>query len=118
MKLCEICSGSLNKRQRKLCSRSCQAEFFRRTYRGKGKSPYIRIRTSGGRILLHRFVWEQANGRKLRDGEIVHHINGNKRDNRAENLEALSGQAAHLHVHNYHRKAQAVSDYDFSEFGF
>jgi len=118
MKLCEICGCSLNKRQQKLCSRSCQAEFFRRTYRGKGKSPYIRIRADGGRILLHRFVWEQANGRKLREGEIVHHINGNKRDNRAENLEALSGQAAHLHVHNYHRKTQQVGDYDFSEFGF
>lgn len=109
---------SLNKRQRKLCSRNCQAEFFRRTYCGKGNSPYIQIRANGGRIFLHRFVWEQANGRKLREGEIVHHINGDKRDNRAENLEALSGRAAHLHVHNYHKKARVGGDYNFSEFGF
>jgi len=38
---------------------------------------------------LHRFVWEQANGPIPKDHH-VHHRNGNKTDNRLENLELLS----------------------------
>lgn len=46
----------------------------------------------------HRVVMEQMLGRPLRSGEIVHHKDGNKRNNAPGNLEVMT-QSEHAKLH-------------------
>lgn len=49
--------------------------------------------------LEHRSVMEKIVGRQLGPDELVHHKNGDKKDNRPENLEIID-RATHCSLHH------------------
>lgn len=56
-------------------------------YIKKSKHPFC---TKSGYILEHRLRLEERIGRYLQRNEIGHHINGNRSDNRIENLQVMT----------------------------
>lgn len=52
----------------------------------------------------HRIVAERILGRPLKPGEVVHHIDRNKRNNNPENLMVFPSQTAHVLWHKEHDK--------------
>lgn len=68
----------------------------------KGKT-YI----NGRYIYEHRYLIEQKIGRLIRDNEHVHHLNGEKLDNRIENLQLMK-QNIHIKLHNKKRSKPKV----------
>jgi hypothetical protein len=85
------------------------ADSQRTPGRSIASNGYVLIRVGKGHHLAdvrgyayeHRLVAEQKIGRRLRKGEIPHHINGIKTDNRPENIEVVESRFAH---HVRHRK--------------
>ncbi|MFW9976374.1 MAG: HNH endonuclease [Candidatus Thorarchaeota archaeon] len=70
----------------------------RKTYRDA--QGYLRFIDSGK--LVHRWTAERKLGRKLQPGEVVHHQNAIKTDNRYGNLRVFNSRKAH---HAYHIKS-------------
>ena len=52
------------------------------------KNGYIELNINGKHFTEHRYIWEKHNG-KIPKGWIIHHLNGNRSDNRIENLATM-----------------------------
>jgi len=119
--LCPVCGEPIQKYQRVYCSRECSLVGRRKHFAGEnnpawkggryiepGKG-YVLVRAprhqrarQNGYVLEHILVMEKRLGRSLRDGEVVHHLNGNPADNHPENLALHSSNGEHLAQRGHH----------------
>lgn len=113
--LCLTCEkelvGDANRKVR-FCSHSCALAGRKKpnmkTVRPEGArktnfAGYIVIKVNGKWVLEHRYVVEQKLGRPLVKTEHVHHLNGQKSDNRPENLEIWKKRHPHgVRSSDYH----------------
>lgn len=98
MKICSVEGCNKPHKAKTFCDGHYR--MFRRNgspskYKPKGNidnNGYLRIRKSGKNVFAHRIIMEEKLGRSLTDEETVHHINGNRLDNRIENLELWSSR--------------------------
>jgi hypothetical protein len=58
---------------------------------------------SNGFSPVHRDVASQKIGRPIGEDEVVHHIDGNKQNNKPKNLKVMTKQE-HYEIHNKPRK--------------
>ena len=86
----------------RFCSKECMYEYKRKNptfVRSKTSHGYFTMRIGNKKVYEHRYKVEQELGRELYENETVHHINGNKQDNRIENLIVMMNSDHHkLHA--------------------
>lgn len=124
---CDNCGKEIRVRGKKaesfkhhFCSRACAKTFTsprmtamnealnpgRMTQDVRRKLREVRLDSGAGKTYTktygrhtHRVVAEQMLGRPLRPGEIVHHVDGDKRNNDPSNLVVFASQAEHARYH-------------------
>ncbi len=101
-KKCVICGKEIKDRMngtRVYCSSDCYWIKLREIYSDvRIKDDYEFKVIDGKKVRVHVLVMEKHIGRKMKKGEVIHHINFNNLDNRIENLEILT-QSEHIKKH-------------------
>ena len=107
---CEVCGKEYESfaKKSRFCSRKCSGIY----HRGENNSTYKNgqyitnmgykqeLNGTGGYYFTHRKTVEDAIGRRLTSSEHIHHINGDKLDNRLDNLVILTC-SEHTKIHRY-----------------
>jgi hypothetical protein len=99
-KLCEFCRRERPKRaSQRFCSRTCavSAQHSGPIWLGVKGRWWLTTR-SGAPMTFARALMECHLGRHLEAHEVVNHVNGDKTDDRVENLQVLS-KSAHATLH-------------------
>ena len=136
MKICLNCRAAFKskRKEQEYCSRSCASVKKGKGRAGKKTGPrdgweykkttdkdgYVRCYGalhpySNGRKMMqeHIMVMELSIGRQLKSNEVVHHKNGNRQDNRLENLELMTRQE-HSLLHGPEMKRKRGEDGRFA----
>lgn len=135
-KNCLDCGVKVSRLGTKRCRR-CYAPYLSALIKGKPKKPgsikhgehapnwkggrtvnsggYIAVlktnhpKAQNGYVLEHRLVMEGHLGRYLFADEEIHHINGDKTDNRLENLKLFSNHSEHMKFEHLQRAGGSLS---------
>lgn len=107
---CQQCGTEFSVRKyRRKTARFCSVDCVSNSKRGAPAASttgvYKTTRTGenkDARQLAHRYVMEKFTGRKLTRFELVHHINGDKSDNRIENLMVMTPRDHSVHHNQKH----------------
>ena len=110
--ICKPNSGSFRSGERKSPSTEFKKGMFsrenHRAWKGGRRENvmgYVVVNSPGhprayrNEVYEHIIVAEKKIGRFLEEGEVVHHINGIKNDNRSENLIVFKNNAEHMKAH-------------------
>jgi HNH endonuclease len=116
-KVCEICNANFEvircrDKTARFCSKKCKGihSIGHKPYHFKGgrmvHKGYVYILQKGhptadrdGYVPEHRLVMEKHLGRFLLPGEVVHHKNRKRGDNKLSNLEHFSSHSEHMQSH-------------------
>lgn len=118
---CKVSFVSNTCAHRKYCTKLCYHKYNRGNkhvnwaggeWFEKSKGYMQRSDEKGGRRPEHILIAEKAMGKKLPKGYVVHHINGDKTDNRNKNLLVCS-KAYHTALH--HRMSLLYAKEHFGE---
>jgi len=108
----------VNRTKHQFCNQECASKYKSIEVTGAGNGRWrggINLGRTDGYIaiydvkkkkgrrykMLHRHVMEQSIGRELLPEEIVHHINGDRKDNRIENLMLFANSSEHQKFHEF-----------------
>lgn len=101
IKICKQCKKSfeIKRKGQIFCSSACSA-LFRKENKKHKKDTKVKVYINGQSFLEHRLVMENKLNRKLESKEIVHHIDGNRKNNKPENLWLYATNSDHIKGHH------------------